>query len=160
MNLKSPPVSREYLLGQIQLHIQHKVSDLTVSPLSGDASNRSYYRLETASMQGKPGKSYILMVLADPEPFKQSEEKVSGAVATREIPFINIQKFLFAGGVPVPEIFYHDAEQGLIYLEDLGDLTFEKAVRAGTKGDWKKYYHQCSRFNNRSAYCSRHGWSS
>ncbi|HSG05967.1 MAG TPA: hypothetical protein VLB09_06175, partial [Nitrospiria bacterium] len=103
-------------------------SKLTISPLSGDASNRSYYRLDFPP--GSSPASMILMELADPEPFKQSEEKVSGKdPASAELPFVNILRHLASSGVPVPELYYYDESGGLLFLQDLGDETLEKTIR-------------------------------
>ena len=58
----------------------------------------------------------------------KSEEAAKGAAPT-ELPFINVQRYLARAGVAVPAIYRYDAERGLIYLEDLGDVTFESRVR-------------------------------
>ncbi|MHB8481428.1 MAG: aminoglycoside phosphotransferase family protein [Nitrospiria bacterium] len=128
MNLARPKLSPEFLLKQIQTDVDPEVRDLKVIPLAGDASNRSYYRLELILRNSKE-KTLVLMVLADAEPFKQSEEKESGQTATSELPFLNIQKFLHTRGIAVPQVYYHDQKSGLIYLEDLGDQTFEKTAK-------------------------------
>ena len=59
---------------EAQLSINGQFKALT--PLAGDASNRRYFRIELA---GGAARSVILMQLAEPEAFKQSEEAVSGA---------------------------------------------------------------------------------
>jgi|GEM_PF-6936831 len=48
----------------------------TLLPLAGDASNRRYFRID---LSGDALRSVVLMQLAEPEAFKQSEEAVSGA---------------------------------------------------------------------------------
>ena len=73
---------------------------LKITPLAGDASNRRYYRLNLSSS----APSVILMQLASPEVFKQSEEAVSGAVTTAELPFINILNHLAKAAVAVPTL--------------------------------------------------------
>ncbi|MFI5304572.1 MAG: aminoglycoside phosphotransferase family protein [Nitrospiria bacterium] len=139
MKLKHPELLPETLLKQIQSEIEPKASSVKVFPLAGDASNRSYFRLEV-SLINQTSRSLVLMVLAEPEPFKQSEEKESGAVIIKELPFLNIQRFLFNSGVSVPEVFYHDLKNGLIFLEDLGDQTFEEVVKNGSDAQFKKFY--------------------
>jgi aminoglycoside/choline kinase family phosphotransferase len=86
-------------------------------PLAGDASNRRYFRVRAGDT------SYVLMQMADPEGFKASEEAVTGAVPVDEPPFLNLQRYLKAGGCPVPEVVGVDLERGLVLLEDLGDLS-------------------------------------
>src|SRR6185503_3890015 len=56
----------------------------TLLPLAGDASNRRYFRID---LSGDALRSVVLMQLAEPEAFKQSEEAVSGAPhAIAELP--------------------------------------------------------------------------
>jgi hypothetical protein len=96
-----------------------------LTPLAGDASNRRYFRIELGS--GSP-RSVVLMQLAEPEAFKQSEEAVSGAkYAITELPFLNVRTHLAKAGVSVPTLYYYDQGAGLLYLEDFGDLTLSEA---------------------------------
>ncbi|MEC4889092.1 MAG: phosphotransferase [Nitrospira sp.] len=98
-----------------------------LQPLAGDASNRRYFR---AVLTGGPPHSLILMQLAEPEGFKQSEEAVSGAAhQITELPFLNILSHLAKAGVSVPRLHVYDQAAGLLYLEDFGDLTLAEAVR-------------------------------
>jgi N-acetylmuramate 1-kinase len=110
----------------------------TLLPLAGDASNRRYFRIE---LNGGAPDSVILMQLAEPEAFKQSEEAVSGGGhAIAELPFINIQNHLAKAGVSVPDLYYYDQSAGLLYLEDFGDLTLSDAcAQAGTAAIEARY---------------------
>jgi hypothetical protein len=94
------------------------------TPLAGDASNRRYFRIELA---GGPPHTLVLMQLASPEAFKQSEEAVSGAVPITELPFVNILSHLAKADVAVPSLYYYDKAAGLLYLEDVGDVTLAQA---------------------------------
>lgn len=141
MKLSRPELSSENILKQIRSKIDPKAASVKVIPLTGDASNRSYLRLKVR-LSDQSLRTFVLMVLAEPEPFKQSEEKESGTVKINELPFLNIQRFLFAFGVGVPELFYHDQKNGLVYLEDLGDQTFEGVVKSGSAKQFKEYYHR------------------
>jgi aminoglycoside/choline kinase family phosphotransferase len=102
--------------------------DLRFEPLAGDASNRRYFRVT----QGD--KVFVLMQMADPEGFKQSEEAVTGTVAMDEPPFLNMQRYLRRGGAPVPNVFGVDLAHGLVLLEDLGDVSLMAAI-AGAEAD-------------------------
>jgi N-acetylmuramate 1-kinase len=96
-----------------------------ILPLAGDASNRRYFRVELADAAPS---TVLLMQLAEPEVFKQSEEAVSGSIhAIAELPFINIHTHLAKASVPVPALYYYDQPAGLLYLEDFGDLTLSEA---------------------------------
>ena len=109
-------------------------------PLAGDASNRRYFRIEI-SESGLS--SVILMQLAEPEAFKQSEEAVSGAThAVAELPFINIMTHLSRAGVSVPDLYYYDQAAGLLYLEDFGDLTLSEACANARTADLEARYKQ------------------
>jgi N-acetylmuramate 1-kinase len=109
-------------------------------PLAGDASNRRYFRIEI-SESGLS--SVILMQLAEPEAFKQSEEAVSGAPhAVAELPFINIMTHLSRAGVSVPDLYYYDQAAGLLYLEDFGDLTLSDACAKARTADLELRYKQ------------------
>src|SRR5262249_340438 len=86
--------------------------------LPGGASIRHYHRITVQD------RSLLVMELGD-DPLK-SEEASKGHV--RELPFLNVQRYLARAGVAVPEIYRYDPQLGLVYLEDLGDVTFEQKV--------------------------------
>ena len=112
----------------------------TLTPLAGDASNRRYFRIE---MTGDAARPVILMQLAEPEAFKQSEEAVSGAAhQVTELPFLNILSHLSKAGVSVPRLYHYDQTAGLLYLEDFGDLTLSEACREASVADLEAHYTQ------------------
>ncbi|HKO29822.1 MAG TPA: phosphotransferase [Nitrospiraceae bacterium] len=112
----------------------------TLTPLAGDASNRRYFRIE---LTGDGARSVILMQLAEPEAFKQSEEAVSGAAhQVTELPFLNILSHLSKAGVSVPRLYHYDQSAGLLYLEDFGDLTLSDACRGASAIDLDARYTQ------------------
>jgi aminoglycoside/choline kinase family phosphotransferase len=105
--------------------------------LAGDASNRRYFRVR---LQGHPF-GVILMQLAEPEGFKQSEEAVSGSSAhITELPFTNVLTHLRKTGVTVPQLYHYDHEAGLLYLEDFGDLTLAEACREADTATVRSLY--------------------
>ncbi|MGH7207739.1 MAG: aminoglycoside phosphotransferase family protein [Nitrospiraceae bacterium] len=111
---------------------------LTLAPLAGDASNRRYFRVQLA---GGPPRSLVLMQLAEPEAFKQSEEVVSGAsVSITELPFINILHHLAKADVAVPTLYYYDQAAGLLYLEDFGDVLLTQACANASRSDIATLY--------------------
>jgi aminoglycoside/choline kinase family phosphotransferase len=77
-----------------------------VFQLAGDASNRRYYRIVMDSQ------SWVLMRW---DPFDPNN-----------YPFISVQKHFAKNGVRVPEILEMSPAEGLVLLEDLGDLTLER----------------------------------
>ena len=110
------------------------------TPLAGDASNRRYFRIE---LTGGAARSVILMQLAEPEAFKQSEEAISGGThPVTELPFLNILSHLSKAGVSVPRLYHYDQLAGLLYLEDFGDLTLSEACREASGADLDARYTQ------------------
>ena len=82
-------------------------SDYNLYPLTGDASNRQYYRVSLG------GKTWILMAW---EAFEDSEK----------FPFLSIHKYFENSGIRVPRIYRFSKEKGLFIIEDLGDFSLEK----------------------------------
>jgi N-acetylmuramate 1-kinase len=107
----------------------------TVETLAGDASTRRYHRVRLAG--GSPP-SAVVMELPD-EPLK-SDEATSPGLGPPELPFLNVQRYLARAGYPVPRVFDYDVERGLVGLQDLGDQTFESAVRAVSESERKGLY--------------------
>jgi len=77
------------------------------NPIAGDASNRLYYRIIHDEQ------SYVLMVW---EAFKN----------INDYPFLNILNHFAENHIQVPKVIGISPEQGLVLLEDLGDLTLER----------------------------------
>lgn len=114
MSALSPVVDR--LPELYRIHVAPAVSP-RVEKLPGDASNRSYYRLH-----GEP--SVIAMVLADADPHKAAAEEITKETdPISELPFTNVLRFLAARRLPVPRLLYDGQHEGVLLLEDLGDLT-------------------------------------
>ncbi len=78
-----------------------------VFQLAGDASARRYYRVATES------EAFVLMVW---EPFKDDGN----------YPFLSVRDHFAKHGVAVPAVIAKAPDQGLVLLEDLGDLTLER----------------------------------
>ena len=133
------PPDRALIAETVRSRLPLRATFKKLSPLAGDASNRRYFRLEL----GDAAQSVILMQLAEPEAFKQSEEAVSGAGhQIAELPFVNIQAHLAKAGVPVPDLYYYDQTAGLLYLEDFGDLTLSEACAHAGLSQLETRYRQ------------------
>jgi N-acetylmuramate 1-kinase len=104
--------------------------------LAGGASIRRYHRV---TLDGGKLPTVMVMELGD-NPLK-SEEAAKGN-APSELPFINVQRYLARAGAAVPAIYRYDLERGLLYLEDLGDITFESRVAAAGDEVRGRYYRQ------------------
>ena len=124
----------------IRTRLPFQATVTSLISLRGDASNRRYFRVQLA---GGPLRSLIMMQLAGPEPFNQSEEAVSGSASgTAELPFVNVLHHLVKAGVAVPALHYFDKAAGLLYLEDFGDLTLAEACRHAGSTEIASHYRQ------------------
>lgn len=139
-NAPLAPPDRTLVARTVETHLPPGLILRELAPLAGDASNRRYFRLALA---GGPPHSVILMQLAEPEGFKQSEEAVSGAThAITELPFLNVMSHLAKAEVPVPALYYYDQAAGLLYLEDFGDVTLAEAVNTADAATLESRYKQ------------------
>src|SRR5437773_11885011 len=124
----------------IRTKLPFRVEFSGLAPLAGDASNRRYFRLQ---VRGGPPHSLVLMQLASPEGFKQSEEAVSqGAPVTAELPFVNILNHLLKADVAVPALHYYHEATGLRSAEDLCDVALALALQQGTSPDTLALYRE------------------
>lgn len=83
-----------------------------LEPVSGDASFRRYFRLESH------GRSLILM---DAPPDKESSA-----------PFVDVSRRLRAAGLNAPEILEFDLDSGFGLLEDFGDTLYREVISEDT----------------------------
>jgi hypothetical protein len=99
--------------------------------LQGDASTRQYFRVHLGGgpAAGVGARTLVAMLL--PPDARRSDEGTGAGAAPAEIPFVNVQRYLRAGGVPVPEIHAVDEEAGILLLEDLGDGLLHAVAGAG-----------------------------
>ncbi len=94
-----------------------KTSGYKVFSLAGDASNRRYYRVV------QDNQSWVLMRW---EPFNPDK-----------YPFLSVLNHLAKNNVHVPQVVAMSPEEGLVLLEDLGDLTLERKF-------WESQNHESS----------------
>src|SRR5438067_9497092 len=78
-----------------------------VVPLTGDASDRRYFRILFSD-----GESIVLALHAGPIEFAS-------------LPFANVAELLQQMPLPVPAILGHDDPDGIVALQDLGDVTLQ-----------------------------------
>src|SRR5471032_2140756 len=95
-----------------------------VVPLTGDASDRRYFRIITAN-----GPSIVLALHAGPIDF-----------AT--LPFANVGALLQQIPLPVPTILGHSDVLGIVALQDLGDVTLQAHLGAASASEHAALYRQ------------------
>jgi aminoglycoside/choline kinase family phosphotransferase len=111
-----------------------------LAPLAGDASSRRYYR---ARIDNYPAaESLIVMELAGSALPLSSEELAIFSEAPKELPFLNVHRFLKRIGVRVPEVYAATADQKLLLLEDLGDLSLWEGVQGFSDDEVFSWYKQ------------------
>ena len=98
--------------------------NVRVVPLTGDASDRRYFRLLTPD---EPSKVLSLY---------------PGPVEYHTMSFVNVATLLAKMPVPIPEIFDHADDLGVLLLEDLGDVTLQAHLGTATPADHAALYRQ------------------
>jgi len=93
-------------------------------PLTGDASDRRYLRILI------PNASSIVLAVH------------SGPIDYATLPFVNVAELFLRMSIPVPAIYGHHAELGILALEDLGDVTLQAHLGAGSPADHLTLYRQ------------------
>lgn len=103
---------------------RHHAEASSVVPLTGDASDRRYFRVVP-----RTGSSYVLAVHAAPFDY-----------AT--LPFVNVARLLAEMPVPIPHVRGEAADLGVLALDDLGDLTLQARVGAAHGDERLALYRQ------------------
>ncbi|MEO1705198.1 MAG: phosphotransferase [Pseudomonadota bacterium] len=81
-----------------------------VTPLAGDASNRTYFRLLRSG--------HAPAVLMDSPPEKGEDVR----------PFVSVARHLTSHGLSAPRILASDEAEGFLILEDLGDALYARVL--------------------------------
>ena len=97
-----------------------------VVPLTGDASDRRYFRLIAPEGQ-------TMVLAAYPAAFDDS------------LPFLNVTRLLDQMPVPVPDILDEAPDLGLLLLEDLGDVTLQAHLGLASSEEHGKLYREAVR---------------
>jgi N-acetylmuramate 1-kinase len=99
-----------------------------VLSLTGDASDRRYYRV---LLRG--GDSLVLALHA-------------GTIDFDTMPFVSVARLLSQVPVPVPEILHYSNELGIIGLQDLGDVTLQAHLGAAPPDEHDALYREAVSF--------------
>ena len=113
------------------------VPSTQVTKLRGDASTRSYFRVHVE--EAPPGRPRSVIVMQLPEDAFRSDEAGQQPDAQR-LPFLEVADLLGSKGLPVPSIYVEDLANGIIVLEDLGDVTFEQRLSRTPHAQWPRLY--------------------
>jgi aminoglycoside/choline kinase family phosphotransferase len=112
---KNASMINDQRLVELLAWVESVVSEslINVEPVSGDASFRRYFRLKFAS------KAIILM---DSPVQKENPQ-----------PFIKVNQWWQAVGIPVPRLLASDLERGALLLEDCGNQDFYSSLSLGAR---------------------------
>jgi N-acetylmuramate 1-kinase len=106
----------------------HETVIIALSALAGDASSRRYYRAILTG-PGTPS-SVIIMELPSGSVLPLSSEELAVfKEPLKELPFLNVHRFLTKIGVRVPRLYGQSLDAGFLFLEDLGDLALWDRVQ-------------------------------
>jgi len=95
-----------------------------VVPLTGDASDRRYFRI---LLQDAP--SVVLSLYAAPFAFES-------------LSFVNVARLFAEMPVPIPTVIGHADELGVLALQDLGDVTLQAHLGAATPTQHAALYRE------------------
>jgi aminoglycoside/choline kinase family phosphotransferase len=109
---------------------EHQLTRLVtkVLPLTGDASDRRYFRVLLHD-----GQSIVLALHAGPIDFDT-------------LPFVSVSRLMRAVPLPVPQILHHSNALGIIAQQDLGDVTLQAHLGAATADEHAELYRQAVSF--------------
>jgi N-acetylmuramate 1-kinase len=102
--------------------------DTKVLPLTGDASDRRYFRV---LIKNEPSQALALH---------------TGPIEFEKLPFVNVSRLLASMPVPVPRILAHSDSLGIIALQDLGDVTLQAHLGAASEAEHAALYRQAVTF--------------
>jgi N-acetylmuramate 1-kinase len=100
----------------------------SLAALAGDASSRRYYRAKLTG-PGTPSSVIIMKLPSESVLPLSSEELAVFKEPLKELPFLNVHRFLSRIGVSVPRLYNQLTDEGLLFLEDLGDLALWDRVQ-------------------------------
>jgi aminoglycoside/choline kinase family phosphotransferase len=103
-----------------------------VVPLTGDASDRKYFRVipsSPSSLSGPPSAPFVLALH-------------SGPIDFATLPFANVAELLGQIPLPVPAVLGHSDSLGIVALQDLGDVTLQAHLGAATPNEHAALYRQ------------------
>ena len=98
-----------------------------IEKLPGDASTRRYYRIQT-----KGGELPASLILSRVDPFSDPKEYL----------FLGMREHLERSGVDVPVVFGVSGANGLVLLEDLGDVTLLRRLQEVSSPDVERHLYE------------------
>lgn len=118
---------------QIQEYLTRtKTRKSRIVPLTGDASDRRYFRIiPSGAAAPGPAASTSFVLGMNAQPFDYNT-----------LPFVNVAGLLAAMPVPIPAILGHADDLGILALQDLGDVTLQAHLGAASPKAHAALYRQ------------------
>jgi len=110
-----------------------------VTLLTGDASSRSYARL---FLKGNCPATTVVMILAGSGLSVSSDELAVFTEPLKELPYMNVHRFLQPLGVRIPQVYYDGQKEGFLLLEDIGDTPLRDAAHRRPTEEIEQLYQQ------------------
>jgi len=113
----------------------------SLAALAGDASSRRYYR---APLRGRncPQSMIVMELPAGSALPLSSEELAIFKDGPKELPFLNLHRFLTSIGAKVPKLYGEWERDGLLFLEDLGDTALWDRVQGLAESEVIAWYRK------------------
>jgi aminoglycoside/choline kinase family phosphotransferase len=114
---------------QLLLQMQRDAEIAEITPLVPEASTRRYYRLHLSDTTAV-GFSPSIAPATQLPPRTMVGVHEDAATATTNMPnVIDVQRFLHARRVAVPEIYFSDPASGVMLQQDLGDTSLNQILK-------------------------------
>ena len=117
------------------------ISLTSLVTLAGDASSRRYYRVHLSGTSA-PRTMIVMELPAGSGLPLSSEELAIFKDGPKELPFLNMHRFLTDIGVKVPKLYGQWESDGLLFLEDLGDTALWDRVQGLSEGEVIAWYRK------------------
>ncbi len=113
----------------------------TLTALAGDASSRRYYRAHLRGLNN-PQSMVVMELPAGSALPLSSEELAIFKDGPKELPFLNLHRFLTSIGATVPKLYGQWESDGLLFLEDLGDTALWDRVQGLAESEVIAWYQK------------------
>ncbi len=118
-----------YLQSQLKSIYRSETTEIEFAPLQGDASTRNYFRVGFHLENGSQDKQSVIVMQLEKPCGDQND-------------FSMILTYLQGLRLPVPQLHAFDGSNGLLFLEDCGDVTLETGIRDASLEEKKVLYRQ------------------
>jgi aminoglycoside/choline kinase family phosphotransferase len=107
----------------------------SISALKGDASTRRFWRIAISS-RTSTAPAYAIAIDLGPDDLPLYAKALHLLPEPlSEPPWLEMQRFFFDLGLPVPELYASDLSARLLLVEDVGELPLAEAARCGDAAD-------------------------